>query len=149
LLAFFVALLTGCSGDPPLHPVTGKVTLGGKSYERLLIYMDPIDAEVTPFNKGVGETDVKGEFEINSTASTPEDSGLAAGEYRVYFNCWMRQGSAVGLTDEKPDERNTKLITEDIVPPPYNDPVNSPVTFEVESGENVFEFDIPANGPGS
>jgi len=138
-----LAALGGCSSEPELHPITGKITVGNKSYERLIIYMDPIDGVVTPFNKGVGETDVKGEFVMNSTASTAESMGLAAGEYKVYFNCWMQKGQAVGLSDEKPDEKNRKLETEDIIPPPYNSPQDTPVTFTVKAGqENRLELDI-------
>ena len=142
-----LVLSLGCSGDPPLQPVSGKVTIDGQSYERLIIYMDPVDGPVTAFNKGVGETDVKGDYTMNSTASTAEEMGLAAGEYRVYFNCWMRKGQATGLANEKPDENSRTLETEDIVPPPYNSPQDTPLRFTVEGGqENKFDFDIKSKG---
>lgn len=141
----FLLLAVGC-GDPPLYPITGKVTLGGQSYERLIVYMDPIDQEVTIFNKGVGETDVQGKLVMNSTASTPEETGLAAGKYRVYFNCWIQKGQSVGLSDEKPEDSGKTFEAVELVPPPYNDPYETPVTFEVKRGqENIFEFDIPKN----
>lgn len=144
VIASLAVLATVGCGDPPLYPVTGKITLNGKSYDRLLVYMDPVEDEVTAFNKGVGETDVTGKLVMNSTASTAEQQGLAAGKYRVHFNCWMQKGQAIGLSDEKPDDSNKTLETEDIVPSPYNDPLDSPVIFEVKRGqENVFEFDIP------
>jgi hypothetical protein len=143
LVLMLVPIVAGCSGDPPLHPVTGKVTVDGKSFPRLIIYMDPMKGPVTPFNKGVGETDASGQFKINSTGSTAQRMGLAAGEYRVYFNCWMQKGQAVGLSDEKIDESNRMLETEDIIPSPYNDPLGTPITFTVKAGEeNQLDFDV-------
>jgi hypothetical protein len=141
-MTFACLIVIGC-GDPPLHPITGNITLDGRPYERLIVYMDPMEGDVTTFNKGVGETDVTGKLIMNSSASTAESQGLATGKYRVYFNCWMQKGKAVGLSDEKADDSNRKLETEDIVPEPYNNPLESPVVFEVKAGDNVFDYNIP------
>jgi hypothetical protein len=131
----------GC-GDPALHPVSGKVTLGGKSYNRLIVYMRPIEGEVTPFNLGVGETDASGKLSLRSSAG----GGLAEGKYRVSFTCVQEVGnpdSAVGTSDEKNDD-DRSLVTEELVPEPYSSDDNSPVEFDVTASEaNEFIYDIP------
>lgn len=141
-LVCLCCLVAGCSSEPPIYPLSGKVTLGGKPYERLLVYFRPIDAEVTPFNLGVGETDGSGLLKLNSTAG----NGLAAGRYRVSFSCISSSGGNVGLATEKNDD-DRRAVTKERVPAPYNDGENSPVEFEIESVENnSFEFDIPTTG---
>jgi hypothetical protein len=137
------AVLVGC-GDPQLYPVTGEVTLGGKPHDRLLVYFHPIDREPSTFTVGVGETSKDGVLALRSTAG----DGLAAGKYRVSFACYVIQGSSnqtIGLDGDKPDD-DRKLVTQDIVPPPYGSAEDSPVEFEVRSsGENSFSFDIPSS----
>lgn len=144
-LAFVVLALVvvvGC-GDPPLNHIEGKVTLGGKSYSRLLVYFRPVGGKVNTYSMGVGETDKDGKLVVRSTAG----DGLAAGNYRVCFNCYVSKGRIVGL-GEKADDSDRTLVTKDIVPPPYNDPEKSPVEFTIQRGvDNVFEFDIPASSP--
>lgn len=142
LLVVFVLGMTGC-GDPPLHKVEGNVTLGGKSYNRLLVYFRPIDEKVNQFNMGVGETDATGRLALRSTAG----DGLQAGKYRVSFSC-MQSDSSRGneaLGGEKlDDDRDVKIV--ELVPSPYDAEENmdqSPLEFEVKSGVNVFDFDIP------
>lgn len=138
-LCLFCCLLAGCSSEPPIYPLGGKVTLGGKSYERLLVYFRPIDAEVTPFNLGVGETDGSGVLKLNSTAG----NGLAKGRYRVSFSCISSGDGNVGMGMEKNDD-DRRAVTKELVPAPYNDGEKSPVEFKIEGVENnSFEFDIP------
>ncbi len=142
LVGFLLTLVAGC-GDPPLNPIDGKVTLDGKPYERLLVYFRPIGRKVDSFRMGVGETDRDGNLGLRSSAG----DGLAAGKYRVSFNCYVsKNGKAVGLSSEKADDDRT-LVTEDIVPEPYNDPESSPVEFTIQSGTNTFEYDIPSAAP--
>ena len=148
------SLLVGC-GDPPLYPVTGKVTLGGKPYERLLVYFHPANGKVTAFTMGVGETSRDGTLSMRSTGG----NGLAKGQYRVSFTCFVTPGSGnresrssaanrenesnLATKNETTDRR--KVDIKDIVPAPYNSSEQSPVVIEVSSsGSNVLEFDIPA-----
>lgn len=133
----------GCNSEPQLHKLTGKVTLGGKSYNRLLVYFRPVDRQVDEFRLGVGETDAQGNLHLRSTAG----DGLAAGEYRVNFSCLQvgRGGEAIGISDEKPDD-NPNIVAIELVPSPYSDEQNSPVTFHINNNdENRFEYDIPVN----
>lgn len=144
LTACVLLSLSGCAGDPPLHSLSGKVTLGGKPYPRLLVYFRPIEGKVNQFNLGVGETDANGVLSLRSTAGM----GLMAGKYRVSFSCMQPKGRAasqVESSDEKPDDdRNVEMI--ELVPEPYDNTNNadtSPLEFEIKPGvENVFEHDI-------
>ena len=140
-LVLLIVVMTGCGGDPALHEITGKVTLGGKSYNRLLVYFRPIDQKVTKFNLGVGETDQKGELALRSTAG----NGLAAGRYKVVFSCLQMEGSDKAVpTDEKVDDNPNMKVVE-LVPAKYATEDETPVEFEVKAGQNVFEFDIPSS----
>ncbi|MGL4422281.1 MAG: hypothetical protein ACRCZF_16545 [Gemmataceae bacterium] len=146
LIAIGLLTLSGC-GAPTLHPITGKVTLGGKPYSRLLIYFRPVSGEVTMHNLGVGETDAQGQMLGVKCAS---GLGLAAGEYRVTFSCMQPstkgKPAAAGGADEKPDDNATVQMME-LVRPPLDDKTSqetSPQRFTVKPGANTFEFDIPA-----
>ncbi|MEO9594794.1 hypothetical protein [Rhodopirellula bahusiensis] len=134
-------LATGCDSEPLLHPISGQITLDGKPYERLIVYVRPVDEEVNQYNLGVGETDATGKLFLRSTAG----EGLATGKYRVSFSCIVSgKGETIGSSDEKADD-DRRLITKDIVPPAYGDGGESTLEFEVVSGnDNRIEFDIPA-----
>ncbi len=130
----------GC-GDPELYPVTGKVTLDGKAYPRLLVYMRPVEGQADKFRLGVGETDQTGSLTLRSTAG----DGLAEGKYRVSFSCMVAKGGGVDELDpNKKYDDNPKLITEELVPMPYASDAESPVEFEIAPGTNEFVYDIPA-----
>ena len=139
----------GCSGDPPLHPISGKVTLGGQPHERLLVYFRPINEPVTQFNLGVGETDKDGNLKLRSSGGM----GLEAGQYRVTFSCFVVGNSALGV-DQKVDELSPgseDAESKQMVPKPYLEQEGtetSPVEFTIKPGQNVFEFDIPLTPAG-
>lgn len=143
ILLFLLALigvpqLVGC-GEPALHPVSGKVTLGGSSYNRLLVYFRPVDGSPQPYNMGVGETDAQGNLSLRSTAGM----GMATGKYRVFFSCMTVKGQrgGVGMDEKADDDRRTQVV--EIVPEIYRDENTSPVEFEITAGDNEFIFDIP------
>jgi len=143
-LAIVIILMTsvGCNMEPALQPVSGKVTIGGKSYSRVIIYFRPLEEKITKFNMGVGETDSEGNFVLGTNAGP----GIATGKYRVSFSCFQTSsGETIALEGEKPDERTGPALKE-IVPAPYDAESNletSPLIFEVKRGDNVFDFDIP------
>jgi hypothetical protein len=60
-----------------LHSLTGKFTLGGKSYSRLFVYVRPLEGKITPLNLSVGEADQAGVLSLGSTAGM----GLIAGKF--------------------------------------------------------------------
>lgn len=137
-------LLPGCWGPPTIYPITGKVTLGGKSFERLLVYFRPIKGEVNSYNLGVGETDKNGELKLGSAGG----QGIAAGEYRVSFSCvYLKSSGKAVSSSEKPDDAGGGVVSIERVKPPYDAATSqesSPVLFKVKKGENRFDFDIPA-----
>lgn len=138
-----ISFIGGCGGPPPLYPVTGKVTLGGKPYARLIIYFRPASGKVTEYNLGTGETDPSGKLTLRSTAGP----GLEAGEYKVTFTCMVPKAGAGNLkVTDKPDENRTVTFVE-LVPKPFDDATSAeetPVLFTIKAGqENRFDFDIP------
>ncbi len=145
-LLLFLSLLgllaTGCGKDTTLHPLTGNVKLGGKPYERLLVYFRPIDRVVDEYNMGVGETDKDGVLTLRSTAG----NGLVKGNYRVTFSYGITKmnGREIEVSmDEKVE--SPSVTSEELVPEKYTDWEQSPVEFTVsKAGPNHFEFDIPA-----
>ncbi len=141
LLSALLVAYVGCDGRPRLHPVGGKITLDGKTYERLIVYMRPIDVPIKPYNLGVGETDSAGNLALRST----DGKGLPVGKYRVSFSCIVdsRTREGVGLSGEKADD-DRRLVTMDLVPFPYSSDDESPVEFEVKAiAANDLVFDIP------
>ena len=137
--------LSGCGGDPPVYPITGKVTFGGQSYERLIVnFYPPEGVKATPFNVGVGETDAEGNLRLNSTGG----EGVSAGTYRVTFTLMLQpDGSNVQVDpNEKADDVQPGVGLRNVVPVEYQNRETTPLTFEVKSGgSNEFIYDIPIN----
>jgi hypothetical protein len=136
-MASFLLFTTGCGPDRTLHPLTGKVTLGGKPYNRLIVYFRPIGKAVNEYNLGVGETDASGNLQLRSTAG----DGLNRGKYRVAFSCVQVRGQIVD--PEKKIDNDRGIEYDELVPEKFADAEQSPVEFEIKPGANVFEFDIP------
>ena len=138
----------GCNSEPAIYPITGKITIGGESHERLIVYMRPIDQVVNQFNMGVGETDSDGNMKFGSAAG----DGLAAGKYRVSFSFMqMPSGDTINALNEKVGEDGGEQPME-MVPSPYDYKTNadtSPLEFEVEAraDTNQLIFDIPSGDP--
>ena len=136
--------VAGCGSNPTLYEVKGRVTLDGKPHERLLVYFRPVSGESTAFNNAVGETDADGNLTVKSSGG----NGLETGEYKVSFSYQApvkQTAAAKKLTsDDKPDEMGIKVV--EMVPDVYAEgkTIDSEVRFKVTSGENVFEYDIPA-----
>jgi hypothetical protein len=150
LVALFAVLtVAGCGSKspPPIYPVTGKVTLGGKPYERLIVYFRPVGVDVNEYNLGVGETDKDGNLRMGSSGGV----GVMAGEYKVTFHLQLmktRQGTRAVGADEKPDELGGGMTAVEMVPEAYRAgkaEETTTVRFTVKPDrENRFDFDVPA-----
>lgn len=136
-IACLFLALAGCSPDRTLHSLSGKVTLGGKPFNRLIVYFRPLDKEVNEYNLGVGETDATGNLQLRSTAG----DGLNKGKYRVSFSCVQVRGQIVDPEKKIDNDRN--IGYDELVPDQFADADQSPVIFEIKPGSNTFEFDIP------
>lgn len=136
------ATAIGCGKkDPPLHPVSGKITLGGKTYPRILCYFRPVSEIGDNFNLGVGECDKDGKLFVRCGAG----EGIKAGEYKVTFSCIVTQGGKSAAGDKPDDDRNARVV--ELVKPPHDtaSEADTPVRFTVTAGgENFFQFDIPS-----
>lgn len=146
-LAGLAFALSGCGGPPPLYPIEGKVTLGGKPYERLIVYFRPVSGEVNQYSLGVGETDKDGNLKVRSSAGM----GVMAGEYKVTFTLQMmktRQGTRAVGADDKPSESGIGGTAVELVPDDYRAGKAEETTtarFTVKpTQDNRYEFDIPA-----
>lgn len=138
-----VLAVVGCGRDTTLHPLTGKVTLGGLPYERLLVYFRPIDKPADEYSLGVGETDSSGVLTIRSTAG----NGLVAGKYRITFSCpsLTVNGREIQVSTDTKEENPAVEIVER-VPPQFSEWEQSTVEFEIVAGKpNHFEYDIPVS----
>lgn len=135
-------LSTGCgTKPPPVYDVHGKVTLKGKSYERLIIHFKPKSDAVTMYNLGVAETDKDGNFK---TVMSGGGNGLQEGEYKVLFTLQTVKGRAVAA-DEKADDAGANVKVVEMVGKPYDvgSEAEATVFFTVKPGDNEFNFDIP------
>ncbi len=142
LVLLSLAYFAGCNSEPPLYPVAGKVTLGGKAYTRLLVYFRPVQEKANKYTIGVGETDASGNLTLRSTAG----GGIAAGDYAVSFSCIGMPPNAATAdpTKEKVDDNQFLKVTE-LVPERFLDEQTSNVTFTVKPDyDNQFVYDIPA-----
>ncbi len=141
---FFTSLLfvLGC-GKPPMQSVEGTVKLDGKPIGNCKIGFFP-DVEIFDTNKhgfGFGITDEKGKFTIQHPQG---DLGIWAGNYKVTFVAWVNSAGEPLAVDTKPSEVEGGVIN--LFPDIYEAPSSTPerVTVLKNSGQNVFDFDIPS-----
>ena len=143
-LSVFVLPLAGCGEKPPpVYPITGKVTIGGKAYPRVICYFRPANEPVTQYTIGVTETDKDGTFPgIRNNAGT----GLPAGEYKVTFSCVVVKSSGAALKEgDKPDEigaATVELVPDEYVEGKANETTTARAVVN-KNNDNTFTFDIP------
>lgn len=134
-----VLLVAGCSGAPPMVPVTGLVTLNGKPIENCQVCFFPEDESIDPNKAGYGlaYTDADGKYEI---ANPQGDKGIFPGRYKVVLNFYTnREGKPLPKT-AKPSETPGGFVNQ--MPKPYHDPKTTPETVEVPRGGCTRDFKI-------
>jgi hypothetical protein len=121
-----VMLSAGCGG-PPLHPVSGRVTLDGEPLDEAVIMFVPLEANA----RKTGGAVTAGRYVV------PRDVGLAAGRYRVE------------IADDPPIDSHGRPGT---APQPARRrlPVmyatDSPLVVEVVAGADTgFDFELQAS----
>lgn len=147
VLVTTLTMLASCGKSaPPVYPVSGKVTLGGKAYKRLLVYFRPANGPVNEYNMAVGETDDQGTLAVQGNAGV----GMPVGEYKVTFTCQVPKGNKSNAAKAGPDDKPSELgyETVELVPDSHAEGKaneTSTVLFTVKkSGDNVFTYDIPS-----
>ncbi len=137
-ITVFPVFLVGCSSSPPpLHQVTGTVTINGKPARAVKVYFYPADGAEDNWTTrhSLAETDADGRFQLAK--------GIEAGEYKVLFSQFVDQrGIPVGSGEDKPDEFGA---VHDRIPHPYSDHsnyLNSPETRTVSAEETDFTFSL-------
>lgn len=141
-VAFCLVMLAGCNWDPPVYEVTGKVTLGGKAHKGIIVYFKEIDTPTTQFNYGVWETDSEGNIQFADNAS---GIGISSGTYRVTFAINASEVGTISssIASARTGDDSGKSRAANILPSKFTYYESSPVEFEVKSGDNHFEFNIP------
>lgn len=124
VIAGAALLMAGC-GEPPLHDVTGKVTLDGKPLSGALV---TFLSEGEPRRFHLARTDADGRYRLRPDASR---SGAVAGRYVVRVTTFQEGDSRVDPPVPAIPER---------VPARYN--VESQLRAEVIAGPNEFAFDL-------
>lgn len=126
----------GCSGEPKLVPVTGTVTVNGKTFKGMRVYFVPKDPSVIKnyaSRQGFGITDDAGRFEVEGA----HGKGLATGEYKLTFSLFKAGGKAIG-PNQKPDEYGAK----ESLPAEFTDPGKSQTFRTVSESDHDFKLEI-------
>ena len=116
-------LLSGCGDPSSVATVTGTITHGGKPVPGVCIQFVPND-RTQPLATGAAHE--AGRYTLNRAMGK---KGCAAGTY------------SVRLFEQEPGSLPFTL--------PADMTANSTLTFDVKSGDNSFDIDIPASAPSA
>lgn len=134
-----VGVLVGCGSGvkpeviPPLHPVTGKVTLDGQPVEKVAVTFVP--AENNTGNGASGSTDAEGRFTLTYRTGDP---GIPAGDYIVLCTkLTMPDGSPIPEGQTAAD-----VMAVDQIPERYRRTDNPRNAVSVPEGGKNFDLDL-------
>ena len=136
-----VSSLTGCgSGQHPLGQVTGTVTFEGEPVpEGSIIF------EVPGMRSATGKI-VDGKITEVTTFDPNDGAPVGAAKIAVHaFGQGSGEGSAVASHpgDVQPADMSDYMgVQASLIPPHYNDPASSGLTFEINSGENNVTLEL-------
>ncbi len=141
LLLCFLSASIGCGETVetitplPPQPVTGNVTLDGQPAEGVTVTFFPDADSPAAQMTASGVTDASGKYTLFSGEGKP---GAAVGKYRVLFTKLVKpDGSLVG-----PNELAADVMADNVLPPVYNTPADTPFGAEVIEGGKTFDFDL-------
>jgi hypothetical protein len=136
------ACLVGCSSDPPLAPVSGKVTMNGKPLKNVRVDFHP-DADKGTRGKGsTGTTNEQGEFTLTYEEGKP---GAIVGHHRVILTDLDVFGNViVGRGDYRTEDPKGPKETP-MVPrfgKMYSELASTPFKEEVKPGMGPVKFEV-------
>lgn len=137
----------GCGGGKSgsrsgLAKAGGVVTYNGSPVENAVLEFRPSDGATN--SMAVGRTDAAGKFTLMT--DRPGD-GAVPGKYKVVVKKqeqtidgiprseWEKQNGG-DEKGERPEIDKSKLKTENLLPEPYADPINTPLEIEIPAGGN-------------
>lgn len=134
-----LALLVGCSEGvtpeevPPLHPVTGKVTLDGQPAAGVAVTFTP--AKGGTGTGGYATTDSSGSYTLQHRSGAP---GIPTGEYAVLFSKMAQpDGSPI-----PPDKTAADVMAEDVLPERYRSIDAAQYRVSVPEGGTTKDFEL-------
>jgi hypothetical protein len=143
-LGLFLAALVavGCSSDPPLAEVTGKVTMNGKGIKNVRVDFHPDPDKGTRGKGSSGVTDDDGNFKLTYDGSKP---GAIVGHHNVivtdldvFGNVFVGRGDYRTEDPKGPKETPKRARFADI----YSTLSKTPFKQEVKPGMGSVTFDI-------
>jgi hypothetical protein len=137
-IAFLGTFIAGCGeseeGAPVLHPVTGKLTVGGTAVGNVQVALMPTGGTG---RAAIGNTDAEGNFTI---ASPNAGAGAVAGEYKVVLT-----PSATGTMESQyagGGDPSKAAAEESSIPKEYLSAETTTKTVEVKEGENQINLEL-------
>ena len=129
LLAAAAATSIGCGsgGDLPLAPVTGTVTYQGAALEHGKVVFTPESGTAGP--QSVGRIEPDGSFRVQTAGG----DGAPLGQHVVTVHC---------RRPPTPEEKKNLVTTESLIPEKYSRQNESPLKFEVGTGDNEYEIEL-------
>lgn len=115
LVTIGLLVIAGCNSGasfPKTYPVTGKVTVNGKSIEGAMVTFQKEDGK----ENAIGTTDSKGEFSLSMFQ--PGD-GAVPGQYRISVSK-LPPGVAAAPTTPPPGQLGAAELPADYAPPQDN-----------------------------
>lgn len=155
------ALAVGCGDGESVtvHPVSGKLTRGGKPLAGVMVTFTPTAVGNTnaPGVSSSGLTNANGEFVLVTQTGK---SGAIAGKHKVQLTVPTKTDTGGGnwgdpaFIEKMTKQRQAGLnagasgapVAEeksDLVPAEYADGEKTPLTYEVKPGSNSFDIPIP------
>lgn len=139
-LVFLVAV--GCSGDPPLVAVKGKLTMKGKPLGNVKVDFHPDPDKGTRGGSSTATTDKDGNFTLSYKPGTP---GAVVGHHRILLTDLDIFGNVfVGRGDYRSEEEGKKreVPKKPRFPVLYTNLNDSPFRVEVKVGMEPVELEI-------
>jgi hypothetical protein len=133
-LACLPLLAAGCGEKmPEFGQVEGVVKIKGQPKSGIAVRFlpDPDKGNNLPVNGGATSDD-SGKYVLRYSYKGVEGDGAPIGWHRIVLD----DTRLASLPQGAP-------IPPRIIPPDYNSPASTPLTFEIKAGQNTFNIDVP------